>query len=82
MHTLTFQNKPWKINAQWGTVPNFEKGGEKKKMSAWGDLKEFLPWIFVWGRLLCFLSKKTFKNKIRLLCLTAQFQMLILACFS
>ena len=39
-------------------------GGDQKKMSPWGGLKEFLPWIFAWGRdLLCFV-KKRLKNKI------------------
>ena len=52
------------LSAGGGAVPNFEKGGIREKMSAWGDLKEFLPSIFVWGHLLCFFSKNTFKNKI------------------
>ena len=37
------------------------KRGDQKKMTVWGGLKEFLPcWIFAWGCLLCFLSKKDF----------------------
>ena len=39
-------------------VPNFEKGEIRKKMSSSRNLKEFLSWIFAWGSLLCFLSKK------------------------
>ena len=41
---------------------NFEKWGSEKNDCLDG-LKEFLPWIFAKG-LTCFLSKKTFKNKI------------------
>ena len=42
-----------------GAVPNFEKGGSEKNEGL-GGLKDSLPWIFAWGCLLCFLSKKDF----------------------
>ena len=32
----------------------------QKKMSAWGDLKEFLSWIIVWGHTMYIAQKKVF----------------------
>ena len=53
---------------------------DQEKMSAWGDLKSSLPSIFTWG-LTMFLVKKILL-KIKYGFFRAQFQMLILACFS
>ena len=36
------------------------KRGASEKNECLGGLKEFLPWIFAWRGLLCFLSKKDF----------------------
>ena len=32
----------------------------KKKISAWGDLKEFLPWIIAWGHTMYIVQKQGF----------------------
>ena len=62
-------------------VLKFEKDGNQKKMSAWENLKEFFPQMFVWrGELTVFLVKKDFVKKNMVF--RAQFQMLILACLS
>ena len=47
------------------SVPNFGKeggggGGGLEKKESLGELKEYLPWIFAWGDLICFLSNKDF----------------------
>ena len=53
------QSPPLSAEGGGGAVPNSEKGGSEKKMSAWGVLKSpchrYLP-----RGLLCFLSKKDF----------------------
>ena len=43
-----------------GAVPDFKKVGSEKNECLGGRVKEFLPWIFAWGCLLCLLSKKDF----------------------
>ena len=65
----------------WGTTfsPRFSKGRIRKKMSACRDLQSFCHGYFPWGGtyyISC--QKKLSKN----MALRAQFQMLILACFS
>ena len=75
-----FRARSVEEKAQYQPPPPFQilKRGDKKKMSACGDLKsschEYLP-----GGLLCFLLKKLLKIKYGL---RAQFQILILAWFS
>ena len=55
-------NPPFLLGGGQLLVLNFERGGGggQKKIECLDELKEFLPEIFAWEGLLCFLSTKNF----------------------
>ena len=44
------------------SVPNFEKGNQKKN-ECLGGLKKFLPWIFAWGVIRIIVKKRLLRIK-------------------